>query len=444
MPIDYLLYIEVLAPIHGGVMARGIPAFIADIVGRSPPELLRPISLWGKDEQSFQEDYLQELLDNSPQLLPVRDFYPMVTSLCSLGREIPVDLGNKQGFIDNLFVTNDAHLVLVETKLHRNPEGIREVVAQTFQYGEAINAMSLMQLEGCIRKGLKQGNALRPEQTILARVQELAASGEVSELIEDFEDRLETHTRTGEILYLIVADGIRASVERMTHWLNEIGGSAPHKFGLIELRFYKSSDGRSVVIPRTLLRTKEISRHVVVVNIQGAGATVSAVVNEMAKTESGGTSITPRPVKAAGPPMTKDRLLAEAKAKSDTAHEVLRELILGLESLGLDSKATPETFQYGLKQGDDDFYSLLTLQLPSMYSNLPTKLIATIGDTAFVEHKRAMNAVAPFYRPEEVDDPSKKVNGLAPPYECLAGKVSDFVAVIGATRDKVVAALSPQ
>ena len=426
-------------------MAHGIPAFISDIGSRSPPELLRRISLSGKDEHSFQEDYLQTLLDDAPQLLPVRDFYPTVKSLYSLGRDIPVDLGGKQGYIDNLFVTDDAHLVLVETKLHRNPEGIREVVAQTFQYGEAINAMSLMQLESCLRKGLNQGTALRPEQTILARVQALAETEVNLELVDDFEDRLETHIRTGEILYLIVADGIRASVKRMAHWLNEIGGSAPpYQFGLIEIQFYKSADGRSVVIPRTLLRTKEISRHVVVVNIQGAGATVSTVVEDQAKTEGGGTLVVPRPVKAAGSPLTKDKLLAEVKAKSEKAHAVLIELLSGLASLGLDSKATPTTLQYGLKQGDDDFYSLVNLCVPSMYSHLPVKLIAAIGDSAFVEHKRALNALAPFYHPGDVDDPSKKVNELAPPYERLAGKVSEFVAVIGATRDKVVTALSAE
>ena len=80
-------------------------------------KLLMPISLSGKEAGSFPEKYLQELLDLEPRLLPVRDFYRTVTSLFSLGSEIPVDLGNQQGYIDNLFVTNDAHLVLVETKL---------------------------------------------------------------------------------------------------------------------------------------------------------------------------------------------------------------------------------------------------------------------------------------------------------------------------------------
>jgi len=422
-------------------VARGTPAFIASINARTSPELLTPIALSRSDEHTFPEDYLQTLLDNTPQLLPVRDFYETVTALYSLGREIPVDLGNKQGFIDNLFVTNDAHLVLVETKLYRNPEGIREVVAQTFQYGAAINAMSLMQLEGCLRKGQRQGNALAPEETIRGRVQAQAGAGESAGLVEDFEDRLETHIRTGELLYLIVGDGVHASVERITHWLNQSGGGAPYKFGLIELRFFKAGNGGTVVIPRTLLRTKEVSRHVVLVNVRGPGEVVSAVVNEETQTEGGGTSLTPRPVKPAGPPMTKDRLLAEVKAKSSDAYAVVSELLAALDSL--DSKATPTTLQFGLLSPREagEFYALLSLYPSGTYSHLPTGLIAVIGDSAFVEHKRSLNAVARFYRPKEVDDPARKTNELQVPYETLAGHVGRLVSVIQATKDKARAAL---
>ena len=59
----------------------------------------------------------------------------------SLGREVTVDLGNRLGRIDNLLVTNDGYLVIVETKLYRNPEGVREVIVQTLQYGMAVGKM---------------------------------------------------------------------------------------------------------------------------------------------------------------------------------------------------------------------------------------------------------------------------------------------------------------
>lgn len=91
-------------------------------------------------------------------------------------------------------------------------------------------------------------------------------------LADDFEEALERHLRQGEFLMLVVSDGIRAGVERVTHWLNEQGSSSPFKFGLVELKFYSLGDQR-LVIPRTVLKTHEVSRNVVVVDIQ-AGANV--------------------------------------------------------------------------------------------------------------------------------------------------------------------------
>ena len=431
-------------------MAHGIPAFIANLGSESPEiELLKTLPLSESQVRDKERAFLQLPIDLAPQLLPIRDFYSTVTSVFSLGMEIPVDVGGgRTGYIDNVFVTNDAHLVLVETKLHSNREAFRDVVAQILQYGIAINGMSVTDFEGCLRKSAiadsdpAAGSKLKSRETIMDRVDALAEEKKLP-LVYDFEDKLESYLRTGEMLYLVVSDKVHASVERMTHWLNEKGGGAPYTFGLIELQFYKAGDGKSVAIPRTLLRTKEIARHSVAVKIDWAAKTWSTVTGVQVETEGGGISITEGLVKTAGPPMTKDRLLAEVKAKSDKAYAVVSELLPALDSLELDSRATPTTLQYGLLQ-DRDFYPLVNLSGLSLYSHIPTRLIATIGDTAFVEHKQALNKLAPFYRPDEAGDPAKKMNELVPPYESLAGKVSEFVAVIAATRDKAVAALSEE
>lgn len=432
-------------------MALGTPAYIADLGSESPSiELLNALPLSESQVQDKERAFLQRPIDLAPQLLPIQDFYSRVTSVCSLGMEIPVDVGGGRiGYIDNMFVTNDAHLVLVETKLHSNREAFRDVVAQVLQYGIAISGMSVPDFEACLHKSAiadsdpAAASKLKSRETIMGRVDALAGENKFPDMVHDFEDKLESYLRTGEMLYLVVSDEIHASIKKMTDWLNNIGGSNPYTFGLIELQFYKSGDGKSVAVPRTLLRTKEIARHVVVVNIDWVAKTAKQVRNEQTQSEGGGMSLTTRQVKNDGPPMTKDRLLAEAKAKSDKAHAVLSELLSGLESLGLDSRATSTTLQYGLLQ-ENDFYPLVGLYVLSLYSHLPTRLIATIGDSAFVEHKRALNALARFYRPGDVDDPGKKMNELNPAYESLAGKVSDFVAVIGATRDKAMAALSAE
>ena len=54
----------------------------------------------------------------------MREFFPATTALFSLAREVPVDIGGSDGRIDNLLVTNNGHLVIVETKLYRNPAAV--------------------------------------------------------------------------------------------------------------------------------------------------------------------------------------------------------------------------------------------------------------------------------------------------------------------------------
>ena len=78
------------------------------------------------EEGVFNESWLQELLDNYPEILPVNEIEPVFWPLVPIGREVQT----KAGPIDNLFISKEGYPVLVETKLWRNPQAKREVVAQ--------------------------------------------------------------------------------------------------------------------------------------------------------------------------------------------------------------------------------------------------------------------------------------------------------------------------
>ncbi len=166
--------------------------------------------------EQFKEDWLQAIIDRSPEVLPIDEFYPDATRLCSLGCEIPVPIGQDLGYIDNLLVTDDGHLVLVETKLARNPEALRKVVAQVLQYAMAIGSLGLLQLEQACRRTSVQGRKLQDGETIAIRVRETGSSmGSGEDIADDFEDRLTKNLQRAEVLVLVVADGIPASAERL-------------------------------------------------------------------------------------------------------------------------------------------------------------------------------------------------------------------------------------
>lgn len=397
---------------------------------------LAGISARRDDPNSFNESLLQELIDATPNVLPVREYLPSTTTLFSLGREVPVDLGANNGYIDNLLVTNDGYLVIVETKLYRNPEGIREVIAQTLQYGMAVGQMALMELEARIKRG--QSPALKGTENIRDCVTRQAAEqNRHATLAEDFDEALERHLRRGEILLLIVSDGIHVGVERVTHWLNEQGNSSPFKFGLVELKFFTHGNER-LVVPRTVLKTREVSRHVVVVDIRpqaGTNAEVAAVVNDDFRSSTGGGKVQEsRTVKAAKVPLTKTQFLQLVSAEDLPSVTLLLEQ---LELLGLDQNGSPTTMRVGITYPEGgDFLGLAFLGQNDVFLILPKRILKAVDDetaAAFRQKGREFG----FYRKDDLENP----NSLNVKYRLLKDNIYEFAAFLGEYRAIFIEAL---
>src|SRR5437773_11770677 len=88
----------------------------------------------GENENLHDESWLQEVLRKQPGILPTAEIEPVFHPLVPIGREVSAGMGS----IDNLYISHRGYLVLVETKLWRNPEAKREVVAQAIDYGSSI------------------------------------------------------------------------------------------------------------------------------------------------------------------------------------------------------------------------------------------------------------------------------------------------------------------
>jgi hypothetical protein len=369
--------------------------------------------------ETYEETLLQEVIDHWPDILPICDFLPSVSGVCSLGREIPAGLGESEGFIDNLLVTDDGHLVIVETKLWRNPDALRKVIAQTLQYGMSVTQMTLDEFEDHVRRGDPKGQRLRLDETVLQRATTL-----LPEKADDFEDAFDQLRRNGDILLLVVADAVRASVDRLVEWMSKFGRSTPYKFGLVELGLYALPDGRRMIVPKTLLRTREASRHVVTINIQGAArdsvtATVSTPDQPSEK----------RKIAPAAPPLTEQGLVVQIRAKNppDIAR-VAETLLSRLKESDLGTRGLPSTFQFGVDWGGN-FIPLVSMSSREVWFQIPIRAVRALGDERFVACKQTINSVANFYRPEDVSDQTK-TNALTPKYAVLMDKVEEFVEAV--------------
>jgi hypothetical protein len=405
-------------------MTFGNPVLLSVNENKLTTTLLSRVAMKNDVTEEYKEELLQELIDSQPSLLPVSEFYEDATHLFSLGREIPVDTGGSEGFIDNMLVTDDGHLVVVETKLWRNSEAIREVVSQTLHYAMAVSQLSPLEFEACLSRADPRWRRLGKGETVAQYVQNFAASNSLPGLPDDFEDAFDRLRRAGEILLLIVGDGIRPSAERLVHWMNATAGSAPYKLGLIELCLYDLPGAARIAVPRTLLRTREASRHVVSVNLQGtARDQVAVTVTGPDKRHE------TRKIPLPGIPLTEERLTELIRSSNPPEIvEVAEQLRALLKSSGLATRFLPSEIQYGVRV-DEDFIPLAHLSAQYIWFQIPTRAIRALGDDRFVECKGKINKVADFYRPLDVDDP-RKGNALIPKYAVLKNKVEAFAGSV--------------
>jgi hypothetical protein len=382
--------------------------------------------------QAYQECALQEVIDRWPNILPIADFLPSVENVCSLGREIPIPVADgAEGLTDNLLVTDDAHLVIVETKLWRNPEALREVIAQSLQYTMGVSQLSPETFERCLRRGDAIAHRLGADETVFQR-----ACSELPQRADDFEEALDRLRRNGDILLLIVGDGVRPSAERLVAWMNKAVGGAPFKLGLVELRFYDMPGGGRIIVPKSLLRITEAARHVVTINMIGtAREQVTASITVPSEMQ------TTRKIAAPSMPMTEENLTAQIRAKNPLESAQLAETLRSqLRSSGFKSRGFPSCINYGVEV-DGNFITLLSVSATNMWFPLPQRAVRALGDERFVTCKQRINKVVPFYRSEDVSDPTK-TNTLGPRFRALDGKVESFVEALTEIAETVRAAVA--
>jgi hypothetical protein len=112
----------------------------------------QPLRRIGPQNAAYNEFWLQELIRRHPEILPTGEFETVFSPLVPIGREVLTISGP----IDNLFISRHGYPVLVETRLWRNPEARRELLAQAIDYASAIANWRFSNLDEVIRKYTKK------------------------------------------------------------------------------------------------------------------------------------------------------------------------------------------------------------------------------------------------------------------------------------------------
>ena len=206
------------------------------------------------DERDFDETWIQELLFRYPTVIPADDIEPVFAPLTPVARE----LSTPSGPLDIFYLSQDGYPTLVETKLWRNPEARRQVVAQIIDYATQLSKWSYGDLLAAVRRA-------RPDLTEKDPIIQLMLEAYGQEWDQPrFVDIVSRNLTQGRLLLLIVGDGIREAVEDLAETLSgapQLGFS----LALVEMALFRQpgKDEPLVVQPRVVARTREVVRAVV-------------------------------------------------------------------------------------------------------------------------------------------------------------------------------------
>jgi hypothetical protein len=192
----------------------GIPHFVQS-ANVSTAQALLPLLPSADGKRGYSERWLQELVARHPSLLPIDQIEPNLSNLIPVCLELPLPTNR---YVDNLYVTREGDLVLVETKLYRNPEARREVIGQVIEYAKDLSELAYEDLDSAVKKAERpDGSKRRVEIGLFSIVQEAGTGSDLS--ASAFIDAVTRNLQQGRFVLLIVADGIHSSLESITNFV---------------------------------------------------------------------------------------------------------------------------------------------------------------------------------------------------------------------------------
>ena len=203
---------------------------------------------------TFNEKWLQELIASHPSLLQSEEIGAEYANLVCIGTEVKVGAGETTGYIDNLYVSASGQVVIVETKLFRNQEARRTVIAQIIDYAKEVQQWDAEKLDEIAADYtyLRDGQASRVFDLMLK--EGYLTAGDSSRFVDSINRNLEQ----ANFLLLVVGDGIRSGVQQLAEFLQNYA-SMSFKLALMEMEVYEHANG-VVVIPNILTKTAVIRR----------------------------------------------------------------------------------------------------------------------------------------------------------------------------------------
>ncbi|MDA9020044.1 hypothetical protein N9H60_02570 [Flavimaricola sp.] len=200
----------------------------------------------------FDEKWLQQILYENIDLIKVSDPSYDKVRVIPLCRELALNDGIRNIFLDILAVTETGRLVLIECKLWKNPQARREVLAQTLEYASLMQKLSYSDLSAKLKKHI-ESNSRDP---ISEMCRSLGIDLDESLLI----DRITENMKRGDFHLIIAGDGIRADLVNLVN--SNVMRGMTADLSLLEISVHSNARGEILLSPTIPTETETVIRTV--------------------------------------------------------------------------------------------------------------------------------------------------------------------------------------
>lgn len=224
----------------------------------------------------FDEKWLQEVLFANIDLIKPTDASYDRILLVPLCRELNLNDGVRNLFLDILAVTETGKLVLIECKLWKNPQARREVLSQAFEYASLLQSLTYSDLSSKLRKHIDSGS----EDPIVFALRSAGISVDESLLIS----RIDQGMKKGNFHVVIAGDGIRTDLVNLVNSPAMTAMTAD--LSLLEISVYQNGEGKILLSPsvpqeiETVTRTVLLSTEGMPVSIEEDETEVNQLSNQ--------------------------------------------------------------------------------------------------------------------------------------------------------------------
>lgn len=202
-----------------------------------------------KPESFDKEITLQEIVKKHPEIIPLEEIDEEFDPLLIIGREFYLE---KAGSIDLLAIDTTGLLTIIEFKLDKNSK-MREVVAQTIEYGANVWEMSYDVLDNKVQEYFNSNRCEIKElknKTLVQAVRwhdkKTKNEDDTEFSAEEFIKNVSSNLQKGEFRLIIFCDKVDARTKRAVEYLNllsrfDIYCASTDEYEVEGKKFFKST-----------------------------------------------------------------------------------------------------------------------------------------------------------------------------------------------------------